>query len=177
MNSVVPTPVDRTETTRRLFLKIFTGILGFFITLVLAVPFISSLAGPLLRRKKAHWTKVGKLPQPGSDHPEHISFFDQTEDAYIRENVTRDVWFVKGPSGGLTVYSPICPHLGCRYSWDESEGHFVCPCHGSVFAINGTVLGGPAPRPLDSLPSKVENGELYIEWEQFEPGISRKTPV
>ena len=177
MSSIEPTPVGRAETTRRLFLKILTGILGAFIAIVLAVPFVSSLIGPLLRRKNAHWTMIGKLPQTESDHPTNISFFAQTEDAYIRESVTRDVWVVSSPSGVLTVYSPICPHLGCRYNWDESEGHFVCPCHGSVFAINGTVLGGPSPRPLDTLPVKVENGELYIEWEQFEPGTARKIPV
>ena len=177
MNFSPQVPEERAETTRRFFLKIFTAILGFFIIIVLAVPFVSSLVGPAMRRKKVHWTKVGKLPEVISGHPANISFTDRIEDAYIRENVTRDIWVVNSPSGGVTVYSPICPHLGCHYDWDPTKGHFVCPCHGSVFAADGAVLGGPAPRSLDTLPAKVENGELYIEWERFELGNPRKIQV
>lgn len=177
MNSTLPSPDDREETSRRQFLKIFTGIIGFFIALVLAVPLLSSLIGPLLRKKNAQWIKVGKLPELSSDHPVNISFRDRAVDAYIRENITRDIWVVNLSGRGLTVYSPICTHLGCHFNWDSAKGRFVCPCHGSIFALNGAVLGGPAPRPLDTLPSKVENGELYIEWERFEPGTPRKIRV
>jgi menaquinol-cytochrome c reductase iron-sulfur subunit len=177
MNSTSPLPDGGEETTRRQFLKIFTAVLGFFIALVLSVPLLSSLVGPILRRKKTLWTKVGKLPELSVSRPEKISFSDRNEDAYIREDVTRDVWVVRLPSGGLAVYSPICPHLGCHYNWDAAKEHFVCPCHESHFALDGAVLGGPAPRPLDTLPAKIENGELYIEWERFEPGTTRKIRV
>ncbi|MBW4054680.1 MAG: ubiquinol-cytochrome c reductase iron-sulfur subunit [Proteobacteria bacterium] len=177
MDSASPTPGERWESTRRQFMKVLTFILGTVMAAVLAVPFVSSLFGPALRRKNVHWTRVGKLPVLGSGHPTKISFTDMVEDAYLRENVTRDVWIVKLPSGGLTAFSPICPHLGCHYNWDAASGHFVCPCHGSVFALDGAVLGGPTPRPLDTLPVKIENGELYIGWERFEPGISRKIRV
>ncbi len=177
MNSTLPTSGDREETSRRQFLKIFTGIIGFFIAVVLAVPLLSSLLGPLLSRKKAQWTKVGKLPELGSGQPVSISFSDRAVDAYIRENITRDIWVVTLPGSGLTVYSPICTHLGCHYNWDAAKKHFVCPCHGSIFALDGAVLGGPAPRPLDTLPAKVVNGELYIEWERFEPGTPKKIRV
>ena len=36
---------------------------------------------------------------------------------------------------------------------------------------------GPAPRPLDTLPEKVENGELWVEWERFKLGIHEKVPA
>lgn len=177
MSSTSPQPEGEEVTTRRHFLKIFTVAFGIFIALVLAVPLLSSLVGPLLKRKKSLWTKVGILPQLSNDHPAKISFSDQNEDAYIREIVTRDIWVVNLPSGGLTVYSPTCPHLSCHYNWDAVRERFVCPCHESHFALDGAVLKGPAPRPLDTLPAKVENGELYIEWERFEPGTSRKIRV
>jgi menaquinol-cytochrome c reductase iron-sulfur subunit len=177
MNSTSPATSDPGGNSRRQFLKIFTGIIGVFIAMVLAVPLLSSLLGPLLGRKKGQWTRVGKLPELIPDHPLNISFSDRAVDAYILENITRDIWVVNLPSVGLTVYSPVCTHLGCHYNWDAVKGHFICPCHGSFFALNGTVLGGPAPRPLDTLPAKVENGVLYIEWERFEPGIPRKIRV
>lgn len=177
MNTTSSAPGDQEETSRRQFLKIFTGIIGFFITLVLSVPLVSLLLGPLLGRRNAQWTKVGKLPEVVSDRPVKISYSDRVVDAYIRETITREIWVVNLPGSGLTVYSPICTHLGCHYNWDVAKSRFVCPCHGSFFALNGAVLAGPAPRPLDTLPAKVENGELYIEWERFEPGTPRKIRV
>lgn len=177
MDNASPPPGERWETTRRQFMKYSTLILGTVTAAVLAVPFASSLFGPALRRKNIHWTRVGKLPALASGHPANISFTDMVEDAYLRENVTRNIWIVQLPSGGLTVYSPICPHLGCHYNWNDASGHFACPCHGSVFALDGTVLAGPSPRPLDTLSAKIENGELYVGWERFETGTSRKIPV
>jgi menaquinol-cytochrome c reductase iron-sulfur subunit len=88
-----------------------------------------------------------------------------------------NIWAVKNSSSDVTVFSPICPHLGCRYKWHADSQHFICPCHGSVFSIDGKVLGGPAPRPLDTLPTKIENGELFVEWELFKEGISQKEAI
>jgi glycine/D-amino acid oxidase-like deaminating enzyme/nitrite reductase/ring-hydroxylating ferredoxin subunit len=44
----------------------------------------------------------------------------------------------------LHICSAICPHMGCVVSWNEAEGTWDCPCHGSRFAIDGTLLEGPA---------------------------------
>jgi len=170
-------PSGHNDNSRRRFLEIMTCFLAMFCGALLAIPFIGSLIGPVLRRKNAHWRKVGSIGSLGIGQPLSISFIDRTEDAYIRETVTREVWVVKLPSEGLTVYSPICTHLGCRYEWDATSGHFACPCHGSVFALDGKVLGGPAPRPLDTLPAKIENGELFVEWELFKQGTPEKIRV
>lgn len=112
-----------------------------------------------------------------ADAPTRIDFVDKVQDAYLESTQQRHAWAVLRASGGIAVYSPICTHLGCRYHWDDATRHFECPCHGSVFALDGQVLAGPAPRPLDTLPSKVENGTLYVEWEVFEPGIPKKVEI
>ncbi|MGE5518712.1 MAG: FAD-dependent oxidoreductase [Candidatus Dadabacteria bacterium] len=44
----------------------------------------------------------------------------------------------------LHICSAICPHMGCVVSWNEAESSWDCPCHGSRFAIDGTLLEGPA---------------------------------
>jgi menaquinol-cytochrome c reductase iron-sulfur subunit len=41
----------------------------------------------------------------------------------------------------------------------------MCPCHGSVFNGDGTVAGGPAPRPLFTYPIRVVNGRIQIKTE------------
>ncbi|MFJ3926019.1 FAD-dependent oxidoreductase [Streptomyces sp. NPDC090022] len=44
---------------------------------------------------------------------------------------------------------PRCTHMGCELGFDESEQIWECPCHGSRFAADGTVLHGPATAPLE----------------------------
>lgn len=59
----------------------------------------------------------------------------------------------------LVAYSAICTHLGCAvFAQLNQEGLIACPCHGSRFdPRNGAkVIGGPADRPLPSLPITVD---------------------
>ena len=49
---------------------------------------------------------------------------------------------------GFAAASAVCTHLGCTVNYFQSDGRFHCPCHGSIFAADGTVQHGPAPRPL-----------------------------
>lgn len=51
--------------------------------------------------------------------------------------------------GGLFALELVCPHLGCRPEW--REGRFLCPCHGSRFARDGSLQAGPATRGLRHL--------------------------
>jgi cytochrome b6-f complex iron-sulfur subunit len=42
----------------------------------------------------------------------------------------------------------VCTHLGCVVPWSAANNKFICPCHGSQYAPNGSVVRGPAPLPL-----------------------------
>lgn len=42
--------------------------------------------------------------------------------------------------------SAICTHAGCTVRFATTQ--ISCPCHGSLFSLDGTVLRGPATRPL-----------------------------
>jgi len=46
--------------------------------------------------------------------------------------------------GRLHARSATCTHLGCVVQWNSLEQCWDCPCHGSQFAPDGTVLNGPA---------------------------------
>jgi rieske iron-sulfur protein len=61
-------------------------------------------------------------------------------------------------AAGLVAYSAICTHLGCVvHDRLDPQGRIACPCHASLFdpANGAAVLGGPAGRPLPSLPVSV----------------------
>ena len=62
----------------------------------------------------------------------------------------------------VVAFMPSCTHLGCGYHWDKSKDGFVCPCHDSLFAIDGSVVAGPAPRPLDRYQVRVEGKLLWL---------------
>ncbi len=44
-------------------------------------------------------------------------------------------------------------------------------------AKDGKVLGGPSPRPLDTLPHKIQNGVLFVKWERFKIGVRQEIIV
>ena len=56
--------------------------------------------------------------------------------------------FIIREGGEFHTISADCTHLGCTVQWKESRREFDCPCHGSSFRPDGSVIGGPAPRAL-----------------------------
>ena len=162
------------STSRRDFLRLMVGVLSALVAAAVAVPLIGAIIGPSFRTKKLQWVKVGDITSLAIEQPVNLKFPFKTQDAYVRETVTHDVWVIKHSSSEVTVFSPICPHLGCHYNWHPGGNEFICPCHGSVYALTGKVLGGPAPRPLDTLPWKLEKDQLFVGWETFKVGIPQK---
>ncbi len=66
---------------------------------------------------------------------------------------------------GVVAYSAVCVHQNCEVNgWSAKDKEFLCVCHYSKFSPLrfGEVTGGPAPRPLPSIPLKVDNGRLVI---------------
>lgn len=57
----------------------------------------------------------------------------------------------RGKDNRLCVHSAVCTHLMCIVQWNHAEQTWDCPCHGSRFAVDGSVLEGPAYRPLPEI--------------------------
>ena len=165
-------------TTRRKFLKVFTAGLCSIVGIALGIPFIGTLVGKSSAlKKKVSMAKVIEVSNLSVGQPSRVNFLWQEKDAYIYETVVHSVWAIEHNPTNVTVFSPICPHAGCYYNWDSEAHQFHCPCHGSVFSINGEVLGGPAPRPLDNLPHEIKDDKLYVRWERFKSGTPEKIEI
>lgn len=153
-----------------------TGILAALCGAVVGIP----LAGSFIGSRKAssdHWIRVGALKDLPVGRPVGLTVPDVEADAYLQESVVRRLWVIKHSDSAVTAFSPTCPHLGCQFNWNSASGHFECPCHNSIYSLEGKVLGGPAPRPLDALATRIEQGGLAVNWQRFRSGIARKIPV
>ncbi len=70
-------------------------------------------------------------------------------------------YVINNPDGLLALYWK-CPHLGCTVPWNQSEDHFHCPCHGSVYDRHGVRTAGPAPRPMDLMEVEVDSSQNVL---------------
>lgn len=59
----------------------------------------------------------------------------------------------KDPDGNVHAVSAVCTHLGCTVGFNPADATWDCPCHGSRFAADGSVIQGPATRNLPSRPA------------------------
>ena len=60
----------------------------------------------------------------------------------------RKVAAYRDESGEVLALDPICTHIRCVVKFDPDAREWACPCHGSRFATDGSVVRGPAKRPL-----------------------------
>jgi len=82
--------------------------------------------------------------------PGEVSSADEIkpgEGAILRRGLKKIAAF-RDDDGKLIERSAVCTHVGCIVHWNGLERCWDCPCHGSQFAIDGSVLNGPAITPL-----------------------------
>jgi Rieske Fe-S protein len=64
--------------------------------------------------------------------------------------------------GEFLAFTAICTHQGCTVN-EVADGTINCPCHGSMYSIeDGSVVGGPAPAPLEEKAITVQGEEIVL---------------
>jgi glycine/D-amino acid oxidase-like deaminating enzyme/nitrite reductase/ring-hydroxylating ferredoxin subunit len=66
----------------------------------------------------------------------------------------RNVAGFRDEQGALHAVSAVCTHMGCIVGWNEADRSWDCPCHGSRFALDGSIIHGPAVKPLEAVGAK-----------------------
>jgi len=147
--------------SRRRFVLTILALISGTVASVLGVPLAAFFALPAFRRAERRWLKVGRV----SD------FAEGRIQKVLAKPLTSQVWPYETPAVALyvanhgretfTLFHIHCTHVGCPVHWNDQAGRFFSPCHGGVFDVEGRVLAGPPPRPLDRYEYKIENGILY----------------
>jgi menaquinol-cytochrome c reductase iron-sulfur subunit len=147
---------------RRGFFARVTQALGAILAGGLGVPAIAYLFTPPKTRASGAWVDAADLTLLKLRAPEEVTFHRVRMDGWkiITEKAT--AWVVKLNENEVVAYTPQCTHLGCAYRWEEGKGEFLCPCHTSNFSLDGRVLNGPAPRPLDRYQVKLQGTRVMI---------------
>jgi menaquinol-cytochrome c reductase iron-sulfur subunit len=188
------------EMSRRSFMANATLAIGGIVGLTLAIPIVGSLL-PVASDATGNWApltadELAQL-QKATEQPVKLTFTLKSQDSYLPMQASPEyVWGIKvddeakfkqarpdiyGPGTkplpynavnmDFVIFSPICPHLGCRFEWQQAASKFHCPCHGSVFSFDGEHLAGPAPRGLDPLPFREQSGVAQIMWIRYKASV------
>lgn len=171
--------------------------LGAVMGLGLAIPIGRGLV-PETGAGQKSWTTLDRSGwrqlQASTDAAVQIDFNKTLKDAYVEESSQQSVWGIRVPdlrkfmrdradlftadgtsklpyeivTLGFVLFSPLCPHLNCPYSYDVAAKKFKCPCHGSQYDQSGARIAGPAARGLDPLPLRERSGTAQIEWIRYQ---------
>ena len=154
---------DSNDDSRREFLKKSIFTLGGLIAAGLALPGGAYFLSPIWKKHEEDWIELVDTKTVPLGEPVKIDFAQRKRDGWVTTEGRASTWVITSDGKNFTVFDPRCTHLGCPYRWDASKKQFLCPCHNASFGIDGKVLAGPPPRPLDTFPTKVVGGKLLIQ--------------
>ena len=163
MDTVEPIQPDAAESPsrRRFYVGAIYAMMA-AISAALGLPALAYLLVPGKTRKTEEWIEVGDVTRLTPNVPVELAFRRTRVDGWKVINEKSTAWVVKLGETQIAAFGPQCTHLGCAYHWEQDGNHFLCPCHTSIFAVDGKVVAGPAPRPLDRYQTKVEGTKLLL---------------
>ena len=173
------------EPERRGFLKGFlAGVIG---TVVGIVPLLSGLVVLFdpLRRKSAASSSIFIAPLtaiPEDGTPRKFSVLASRVDAWNRSPQTPigAVYLRRTAPKAVKAFNVVCPHAGCFVEFVAARGGYLCPCHDSTFALDGSISSpkSPSPRALDELEVEIRNeSEVWVKFQNFRAGEHDKIPA
>lgn len=136
---------------------------------VLGIPAALAALSPALRfGRTPTWRPVGPLDEfpVGAVVKAAVDLDDGQWHAAFAEKAVY-VW--RQSNDQIVVFSPNCTDLSCPVNYDPGSACFFCPCHGGIFAQDGTPMAGPPSEPLYRYASRVEHGILEIDIHSVPP--------
>jgi menaquinol-cytochrome c reductase iron-sulfur subunit len=155
------------DVTRRSFLSaVIAGIAGIVATL-LGFPAARFLMGRAAAATDADgWVRMAAADSIVPGRPTLVTATVEKQQGWV-DAQTQVAAYLKTEDGiHFEALSNVCTHLGCRVTLEDDlvgvNPGFFCPCHDGLFDIEGAVVSGPAPAPLERFEVKVDEGELYV---------------
>lgn len=146
------------------------------IGLFLTIPIVRYVLHPALQTgaTEERWTEAGALVDVPVGEPQRKVLSIRERDGWSERFVEKAVWVLRNPDDTVTVFTAVCPHLGCTINWKNELKNFNCACHQSYFDMAGKLLSGPSARTMDTLEYKIEGGLLYLKYQNFKQLLPTK---
>ena len=145
------------------FVKVILTFIGTIMGAVIGLPAVGYLISPALKTQKTEsWISLGALEDYPLGVPVPFSFTRTTVNGWEKTVNSYGVFILRKEDGSVRVLSNRCTHLSCRVTWKEQQHDFLCPCHDGHFDIDGQVVAGPPPAPLQEFETKIEDGSLFF---------------
>lgn len=161
------TKVSSPRMSRRDFTKVVTAFLGSIMGFMVGVPLIGYIISPAIRKgsDEGDLVSLGPLENYPVGLPPTLFTFTRTKiNGWERTANSYGVYVYRPDESQIRVFSNICTHLSCRVTYKEESQTYDCPCHDASFAVDGDVVHGPPPRPLDEYEWQLEDGNLLINF-------------
>ena len=185
-------PVSESQVTepnrRGFFVRAFAVLAGGLAALVPIASGIYVFLSPLRRRKPQNdFVRVAPLEAvPADGVPRRFAVVAERTDVwshYPAEPIGA-VYLCRDKEERVTALNVACPHAGCFVVFDSAATLYRCPCHSSVFKVDGSrnnPAKTPSPRSLDTLECEVrasnDGEEVWVRFENFRAGTPKKVPV
>jgi menaquinol-cytochrome c reductase iron-sulfur subunit len=152
---------DPRRLSRRQFGILGTQVSAAVVTVLLGIPIVGFLISPLFRQQQVVWRKVGDIADVPDGEPTKFEVAFPL-DAWTTAESNLAVYVVK-TGGDTRIFSNVCTHMQCPVRWDDALRQFLCPCHGGLYDINGTNVGGPPPKPLPQYVHRIDGTTLFVQ--------------
>ena len=135
---------------RRSFVQWMLG--GGFSTSILSFlyPIIRFLKPPLAPEASVNEAQAGKAGDLKPNTGKIVKFG------------ARPVLLIRIGEAEWKAYSAVCTHLNCTVQFNEDKRQIWCACHNGYYDLNGHVVSGPPPRPLEEFSVHLKAEEVII---------------
>jgi len=147
---------------RRRFLARLSIAAGAVAAVMVGIPVVGFIIGPLVRKLPETWRAVGAVESFAIGETVKVSYRDPSPLAWAGVTAETGAWLRRDGDRDFTAFALNCTHLGCPVRWLQSANLFMCPCHGGVYYRDGAVAAGPPPRPLFKYAVRIHNGQVEI---------------
>ncbi len=75
---------------------------------------------------------------------------------------SRPALLIRTGESEFRAFSAICTHLNCTVQYQDARREIWCACHNGLYDLNGKVVSGPPPAPLEEYAVRVRGDEVVL---------------
>ena len=174
-------PTNSKETFRRDFLKVTaaTGIGACAVCAPVCAGFRLVTAPAFAESAVGKFYDIAPLDSL-TEQPQRFPIIDDRRDAWMTVPEQRiGTIYLRKVGDEVQALHALCPHAGCMVQIINQSGEnvFSCPCHVAFFDLNGVrrdATRNASPRDMDTLEVRVEDGRVFVRFENFAFGVADK---